>query len=355
MKKFVCWTKIEEDTSSSSYWIEWIQLFKNPGLNHIGTEILLGLDDIEDIIACRLVAKDFQSIIDNPQFWFMKMEQKRFLRSTDLVLWKALLEIIQSRELMLEYNLTLIMMKMYRIRLIWHDVFKYRLNFTLRSLQNVLPAKHAKELRDIYYGFRYWFKKYFEAIPPELMDVLVKVSKWQIWKNPLKNTAMFGDHQLMKLMLEVGMRDFLIQGEDEAYGSRVRLWVPLSWPSCKQTDYEIHYCDGKCEMTKMFKSMVPHEVVFDRYTEDCNDISWTLLELAGLYHHWEVAKLLVPYVPIDRLNIHPNYRNVRNVTEMGYRNYQAYLQDSCLDKKLIVSICSFYEHSMQGKIIYPQN
>ena len=350
LKKFVCWSKIEEDTPTY-----WIQLFNNPGLNHIGKKILLEVDDIEDILSCRLVTKDFQSLVDNPQFWFMKMQRHQFLSSADMVPWKFLLELIKSNELMLEYNISHLMMKMYRIREVWKYVFRGRLNICLLDLRNVLPAKQAKELGYKYCSIRASSYYHYEAIPSDLMGILKKMAFWQTWKNPLKNAAMFGDHQLMKLMLDIGMEKFLIQGEDEADGPGVRLWIPLFSVKCVRPDPKIQFCDVDCNLRDIFRSMVPHQVVFDRYTKECDHLSWTLLELAGLYHHWDVAKLLAPYVPIDRLNIHPNYRNVRYVTEKGYANYQAYLQDSCLDKTLIASICGFYRMSMQAEFIFPQN
>ena len=42
--------------------------FDNPGLNHIGQEILLNLD-VQSLVKCKRVNKTWMKIIDSPKFW----------------------------------------------------------------------------------------------------------------------------------------------------------------------------------------------------------------------------------------------------------------------------------------------
>ena len=48
------------------------QIFKNPGFQHIVENILLNLD-YKDLLACELINKSCQEILENPLFWLKKL------------------------------------------------------------------------------------------------------------------------------------------------------------------------------------------------------------------------------------------------------------------------------------------
>ena len=65
--------------------MENMNIFQNPGLQHITENILLNVD-LDDLPKCQLLNKSCQDILDNPMFWTKKLRMlKYYQRKTTLI------------------------------------------------------------------------------------------------------------------------------------------------------------------------------------------------------------------------------------------------------------------------------
>ena len=88
------------------------QFFINPGLSHIGENILMNLD-CNSLILCRIVCQTWKIILDNPRFWLKLCFQKVAKIPLKLhIEWKEL--ILKTEDTNLKQNVTFLLMKMYQ-------------------------------------------------------------------------------------------------------------------------------------------------------------------------------------------------------------------------------------------------
>ena len=338
----------------------WICLFENPGLQHIGRKILLGVPFSiafrpfkKNFLACRLVCKTFKDIIDDPSFWLQKL--KRYCVIDHHQLWKKLIvktKAAQEKSTNLEMDVSRMLKKMYIIRYIWlwifDDVHGWSSNIDL--LEKILPFQgEEKYFNDALNHLSFY------GSPPQLVKVLERVADWQLFGSPMKNAAMFGTSDLVSFMLKIGMDEFLTKEEIE--GTKLRIWVPhnSAYHRCDHGPQR-SLCQRECEMVRELNVFIPYGLISERLNpEQKYPISWILVQLAALYSNWEVVKLLLPYIQIDKLNIHPDSRDVPSLFYEGYQSFEAMLEDGCEDHKgynqFIHDFNAFFKHSMKARVI----
>ena len=79
-------------------------LTNNPGLQHISEEIFLNLDN-ENLLKCQKVNKDWEQIINNPNFWLKKCRQHD-LTEEDHEDWSKLIKTLKSDDDILKQSVT---------------------------------------------------------------------------------------------------------------------------------------------------------------------------------------------------------------------------------------------------------
>ena len=84
-------------------------------------------------------------------------------------------------------------------------------------------------------------------------------------------------------------------------------------------------------------------------------ISWILVQLAALYSNWEVVKILLPCIQIDKLNIHPDSRDVPSLFYERYETFEEMLKSSCEDHQgynlFIHNFNAFFKRSMKARVV----
>ena len=85
------------------------EFLKNPGLVHIGEDILSLLDK-KTTLDCRLVNKSWNSVLKRPKFWLMKLREEKVCEKT-VNSWKMLTKKLNYD---LEQEFVLILMKMFK-------------------------------------------------------------------------------------------------------------------------------------------------------------------------------------------------------------------------------------------------
>ena len=366
-----------EDQSNGDNAVPWICLFENPGLQHIGRKILLEVPfhlefrpfkyrNKKNFLACRLVCKTFKDIIDNPSFWLQKMEMNFTL---DHQLWKTLIdkakaaqETMKSSEVLalkdLEMDISRMLKKMYIIRNVWSKIMEENreLFVNIDLLEKLLPfqgeEKYFIDAKN-HLGLSWRGRS-----PPQLVKVLKRVADWQLFESLMKNVAMFGTSDLVSFMLKIGMDEFLT--EEELEGTKLHIWVPhhsvYYSHRCDHENGNPTLCGRECEMVRELKVFLPYGLTSERLNpEQKYPISWILVQLAALYSNWEIVKLLLPCIQIDKLNIDPDSRDVPSLFYERYETFEEMLKSSCEDHQgynlFIHNFNAFFKRSMKARVV----
>ena len=85
-------------------------LTNNPGLRHIGYNILMRLDH-ETLLSCRSVSQSWRKFTDNPRFWLKKCMKKE-LTATLHASYMNLIELLEDTDL--EHKVTLCLIKLHK-------------------------------------------------------------------------------------------------------------------------------------------------------------------------------------------------------------------------------------------------
>ena len=229
----------------------------------------------------------------------------------------------------------------------------HELSLNIDVLEKILPLQEGRYFIDALdnLGWR--------GCPPQLVKVLKRVADWQLFRSPMKNVAMFGNFELVSFLLKIGMDEFLT--EEEMEGTKLYIWVPHNGVYYDQIDHRcFHYpqeksCKRECDMVNELKIFVPYGLISERLNpEEKYPISWILVQLAALYSNWEVVKLLLPYIQIDKLNINPDSRDVP-AFYMYYETFEEMLEDSCENYKgsnqFIDTFNAFFKRAMEARIV----
>ena len=104
VKTLKFWKKIEMEASNSTFEV----ILSNPGLQHIGENILKHLD-IQSVAKCREVSSSFLDLIDGQKFWYIEQikimniaKGKQTNRSTGTSLIKEFTSIFKFEKILLD-------------------------------------------------------------------------------------------------------------------------------------------------------------------------------------------------------------------------------------------------------------
>ena len=271
------------------------QIANNPGLKHIIENVFLNLD-FKDLVACQLVTKSFNQILDGPIFWLKKWRTKRGLSEKNNADWAKAIQITQGTNL--EKNVPLYIK---RVIMTGHfvdipcyidsDVVEKSTEFTFEEALKKLMDEWFEKDRSIPNSFLYdkALKEKFPGILQILAPFTENPNKHPQIENgfltPIHIAARHGCTEVIKILAPI----LLLENANEPDKTG---WTP------------IHYAanNGHREIIEFLTPLTKNPNVPTTFP------GYTPIHFASLKGHAEIIKYLIPFTE------NPNEPNKYGVT-----------------------------------------